>query len=382
MRYGSKDFEDSVVQAVCALQHTHTRSYRSAEWAKKDRLLYFLGKVYVPPSKDLRCQIVYQHHDTRVAGHPGQFETLELVSWKYWWPRISWFVGSYTWHCDSCLRTKVRRRLPVGLLIPSQTPSEHWEEISVDLIVELPPAHGYDAIMVVTDMLSKRAHAIPCNSDIDAVSVARLFYWHIWKLHGLFRVMRSDRGTNFISEFTRELYRFLGIKFSTSTTHHPQTNGQTKRVNQEVEQYLRTFANYRQDDWDELLLSWEFTFNNSAHSSTQQTPFLLNTGWHPLMGFEPNQQPSRIPDVNKFVTGMKEGLEEAKAAISKAKEEQARYYNQRRTPAPTFQPGDRVWLDALDICQQRPAVKLSHCYLGPFKVLRAVGSSAYKLKLP
>ena len=271
---------------------------------------------------------------------------------------------------------------PYKLLVPSETPSERWEEISVDLIIELPPAHGYDAIMVVTDMLSKRAHALPCHSDIDSVGVARLFYRHIWKLHGVFQAVRSDRGTQFVSEFTEELYRLLGIRMNTSTAHHPQTDGQTERVNQEVEQYLRVFCNFRQDDWDELLPSWEFTFNNSVHAATQQTPFVLDTGRNPRMGFEPRQPPSRLPEVNRFVAGMKAGIEEAKAAIVKAKDEQARYYNRRRAPAPTFAAGDFVWLDASDINQARPARKLSHRFLGPYEVVKPVGIGAYKLKLP
>ena len=364
------------------MRKSSTASLRSAEWSESDGLIHFLGKVYVPPTGDLRRRIVYQHHDTRVAGHPGRFKTLELVSRNYWWPQMSRYVGAYTRHCDVCLRTKTRRRLPVGLLVPSETPSERWEEISVDLIVELPPAHGYDAIMVVTDMLSKRAHALPCHSDIDSVGVARLFYRHIWKLHGVFQAVRSDRGTQFVSEFTEELYRLLGIKMNTSTAHHPQTDGQTERVNQEVEQYLRVFCNFRQDDWDELLPSWEFTFNNSVHASTQQTPFVLDTGRNPRMGFEPRQPPSRVSEVNRFVAQMKDGLAEAKAAIVKAKDEQARYYNRRRAPAPTFVAGDFVWLDASDINQARPARKLSHRFLGPYEVVKAVGSAAYKLKLP
>jgi hypothetical protein len=114
--------------------------------------------------------------------------------------------------------------------------------------------------MVVTDMLSKCPHAIPCNSNINAVGVTRVFYRHIWKLPGLFRTMQSNCGTMFISEFTQELYRILGISFSTSTAHHPRTDGQTEHVVQEVERYLRTFCNYWQDDWDELLPSWELTF--------------------------------------------------------------------------------------------------------------------------
>ena len=100
--------------------------------------------------------------------------------------------------------------------------------------------------------------------------------------------MVSDRGPQFVTDFTCELYRILGIKVAASTAYHPQTDGQTECVNQEVEQYIRLFTNQRQDDWDELLSMAEFQLNNLIHSSMQQTPFMLNTGQHPRMGFEPN----------------------------------------------------------------------------------------------
>jgi Transcriptional accessory protein len=103
-----------------------------------------------------------------------------------------------------------------------------------------------------------------------------------------------------VADFTRELYRLLGIKLATSTAYHPQTDGQTEHVNQELEQYLRLFANERQDDWDELLPLAEFSYNNHVHSSTQQTPFMVDTGRHPRMGFEPQQPRSEVKSVNEF----------------------------------------------------------------------------------
>ena len=114
----------------------------------------------------------------------------------------------------------------------------------------------------------------------------------------------------------------------------------------------------------------------------QASPFLLDTSRHPRMGFEPRPAPSARPDVNTFVSNMADAVQEARAAIDKAKQRQAMYYNRRRRPAPVFAPGDKVWLDATDIRQARPAKKLSDRYLGPFEVEAAVGTAAYRLKLP
>jgi hypothetical protein len=118
-----------------------------------------------------------------------------------------------------------------------------------------------------------------------------------------------------------------------STAYHPQTDGQTKRINQVIEWYLHTFTSRRQDNWDDLMPSGEFHYNNSKHSLTQQTPFMLNTGRNPHMGFEPQQPRSNLELVNEFAEHMALGIEEAKAALTKAKDEYAMYYNCRREPA-------------------------------------------------
>jgi hypothetical protein len=172
------------------------------------------------------------------------------------------------------------------------------------------------------------------------------------------RVVLLDRGSQFIAGFTCELYKLLGIKLATLTAYHPQTEGQTEHVNQEQ---------------DDLLPLGKFSHNNNVHSSTQQTPFMLGTGRHPHMGFEPHQPRSKLESVNEFTERMAQGLEEAKSAIAKVKDEYAMYYNRRREPAPVFKPGDKVWLDGSDIATNRPSSKLSHQHLGLFVVEVCVG---------
>jgi transposase InsO family protein len=116
------------------------------------------------------------------------------------------------------------------------------------------------------------------HTTINVEGTALLFFKEVWTHHGTPKVVVSDRGPQFIAGFTRELYKLLGIKLAMSTAYHPQTNGQTEHINQELEGYLWTFTSQQQDNWDGLLPSGEFHYNNSRHLSTQQTPFMLDTG--------------------------------------------------------------------------------------------------------
>ena len=180
----------------------------------------------------------------------------------------------------------------------------------------------------------------------------------------------------------KELYRLLGVKLATTTAYHPQGDGEMERVNQELEQFLRLFINQRQDDWDELLPIAEFQYNNHIHSTTQNVPFLLDTGRIPCMGFELDQCQSNLESINEFKERMESALKEAKVALAKSKDDMVKCYGQKRTPAPNYQPGDRVYLDASDIQTTRPSKKLSHQRLGPFCVIKKVGNGAYQLRLP
>jgi len=295
---------------------------------------------------------------------------------------MSRYIGQYVSTCDLCLRTKLIRQAPVDELHPLRIPDSRWDMLSVDFVVELPLSSRHDAVMTVVDSVSKWTHFIPTHTTVTAEGAARLFLHQVWKLHGLLKCVVSDRGPQFVARFTRELYRLLGIKLVSSIAWHPQTNGQTECINQELDQYLQLFVNERQDDWYDLLPMTEFQHNNHVYSATQQPPFLLDTGHIPRMGFEPQQNHSDLETVNEFMERMRMAIKEAKSAICKAQEDMKRYYDRHRTPAPVFNPGDKVFLDASDIRTTRPSQKLSHQQLGPFVVERRIGPIAYRLKLP
>src|SRR5258707_7140053 len=188
----------------------------------------YRGCVYIPREPQLRHDIVHAHHDTVVTGHPGQWKTLELVSCNYWWPGISHYVASYVAGCNTCNHCKSFPMQKVGKLTPNRIPTHHWEVISVDTIRELPESKGYNAILVVVDRLSKHIHAVPTITTVDSTGVAHLFLEHVWRHHRLPEAVISDRGSTFVSNFSRELAALI------DPTHPlyciPPADGQTDGV--------------------------------------------------------------------------------------------------------------------------------------------------------
>ena len=153
----------------------------------------------------------------------------------------------------------------------------------MDFIVKLPPSKGFDTIYVCVDRLTKMSHFIATNSSMSAEDTAHLYLQNVVKLHGLPDDIVSDRGTQFTSKFSRRLLKLCEIHSNLSTAYHPQSDGQTERVNQVLEQYLHIFCDYQQDNWADLLPLAEFAHNNTKHTSTQVSPFYANYGYHPRM---------------------------------------------------------------------------------------------------
>src|SRR5260221_3185220 len=202
----------------------------------------YRGRMYVPKDPQLCHDIVHTHHDSMMTSHPGQWKTLELVSHNYWWLGISCYAASYMAGCNVCNCCKSFPMQKVGKLTPNWIPTCHWEVISVDTIGELPESKGYNAILVAVDRLSKCMHAMPTVTTIDSAGVARLFLEHVWRHHRLLEAVISDRGSAFVSNFSRELATLLDIRLTPSTAYHPQMDGQMEQVNQEIEAYLRVFV--------------------------------------------------------------------------------------------------------------------------------------------
>jgi len=227
-------------------------------------------------------------------------------------------------------------------------------------------------------------HFIPTTEKTLAEGLARLFRDNVWKLHSLPESIISDRGPQFAAGLMKELNEMLGIKSKLSMAFHPQTDGQTERVNQELEQYLRMFIDHRQKQWPEWLGTAEFAYNNKAHSSTRTSPFKANYGQDPRMEFE-RRKKGKYAGAEKFVEKMKKIQEETKAALKKAQEDMRKYTDRKRSDVEKYKVGDLVILSTKDLKYQmvgRRTEKLTERFVGPYKVKEVVSSNAVKLELP
>ena len=198
-------------------------------------------------------------HDVPSAGHVGTDKTRRAVPQHYWWPHITADVIKYVQTCPACQMDKPSNQVPAGLYQPLQLPRRPWSSVSMDFITQLPMTkNGNDAIFVVVDRLTKMAHFIPTKTTATAEDTARLFLDNVFRLHGLPEEIISNRDSKFTGNFWQALFECLGTRLGMPTAFHPQTDGQTERMNITLEDMLRHYVGPDHDDWEEVLSSCEF----------------------------------------------------------------------------------------------------------------------------
>jgi len=245
-----------------------------------------------------------------------------------------------------------------GKLKLSEVPEKPWTHLTVDFITKLLVVARKDAILVVCNRLSKMTYFVATMEETSAERLARLFRDNVWKLHGLPESMVLDRKQQFAAELMKELNKMLGIEMRLSTVFHPQTNGQTERMNQELEQYLRFFVDHRQKDWLEWLASVEFVVNNKAHTATKVSSFMANYGRELKMRGNIRKR-GKVEKAMKFVKRMKKVHEEAGAVLKKAQENMKRQTDKERKETKDWKKRDRILLSTKDLVfKERPARKL------------------------
>ena len=216
--------------------------------------LWFGKRICVPEVKAIHDAILREAHDSTYSIHPGSTKMYLDLKEKYWWYGLKKDVAEYVAICDTCQRVKAEHQRPAGLLQPMKIPEWKWEEVGMDFIVGLPRTQrGYDSIWVIVDRLTKVAHFLPVKTTYRGPKLAELYMERIVSLHGVPKKIVSDRGTQFISQFWRTVHSSLGTKLNFSTAYHPQTDGQTERLNQILEDMLRACALQYGISWDKSM---------------------------------------------------------------------------------------------------------------------------------
>lgn len=354
-------------------------------WRKGQRLV-------VPDIPELKEQLFLGAHAHVYSGHFGVQKTEEQLERLFWWPGLRPYVKAEIKKCDACQRNKSLNMPSAGKLKPLPIPGHQWHTVTLDFITDLPmSSKANDAVCVWVDKLTKMVHISPIKGEVKAEQLADIFLQDILRLHGLPKQFIHDRGSVFMSKFFTKVCTALGVEQLPSSAYHPQTDGQTERVNRVLEDTLRHYVNADHTNWESLLPMVEFAINNSKHASSLCTPFYLNYGRHPLTPLSamvPQKQEAMLDDlgapaVAKFVRKLQDSLQQAKTCLQAAQERMKKNADKKRGADPDFKVGSEVLLSTKNIKLKHPGSrKLLPRWIGPFKVIKVVSSVAYKLELP
>jgi transposase InsO family protein/murein DD-endopeptidase MepM/ murein hydrolase activator NlpD len=348
-------------------------------------MLYQGNKLFVPMA--MQSEVIRRIHEAPAHGHQGITATIKRVRRHYNFPWMKEEVQKVIQDCDICCKSKTARHKPYGLLQPLPVPEGPWQSISLDFIVKLPPSKEpltgvrYDSILVIVDRFTKYAYFLPYKEASNADDLAYTFLRTIISNHGAPQEIISDRGTVFTSNFWQSLMKQLGTKSKLSTAFHPQTDGQTERLNQILEQYLRSYVNHQQDNWVQLLPMAQFAYNSADTSTTKMSPFYANymhepeAYREPISGIEAQTATEKATKIRKL-------HKELRQELLFVQERMTIYANKKRLKGPTLEEGDKVYLLRKNIKTKRPSDKLDYKKIGPFRITEKLSEVNFRLSLP
>ena len=222
---------------------------------------------------NLRSKVLDEAHKSRYSIHHGATKMYQDLKKSYWWPGMKFNVMQYVNRCLTCLQVKAEHQKPYGYLQPLEVSEWKWEHIIMDFITKLPRiANQHDSIWVIVDWLTKSAHFLPICETYSLEKLSELFMKEIIARHGVPVSIVSDRDTRFTSRFWKKFHEQLGTRLCLSTVYHPQTDGQSERTIQTLEDMLRACVIDFGGNWDDRLPLVEFSYNNSYHASIGMPP--------------------------------------------------------------------------------------------------------------
>jgi hypothetical protein len=299
----------------------------------REGVLWFNERIVVPKDHKLRKQILDETHLSKFSMHPGSTMMYQDLKKNFWWTRMKREIAKYVSECDICQRVKASHLKTAGIIQPLSIPSWKWEDISMDFIVDLPNTSlRHDSIWVVVDRFTKAARFLPVHTMYNANKYAEIYLDQIICLYGIPKTIISDRGAQFIARFWEQLQQALGTKLIRSSAYHPQTDGQTKRVNQIWEDMLRACVLQYDKNWDKCLSLAEFSYNNSYQTSLKMAPFEALYGRRcrtPLSWSQTGERKIFGPDL---VTEAEEKVKTIQKNLKAAQSRQKSYADIRRRP--------------------------------------------------
>ena len=338
-------------------------------------------RVVIPNDPDLKREIISRSHSDLLAGHPGRDRTIELIERTFWWPTLRADVADYVAMCDSCQRNKAAPGKTAGLSHPLPIPERPWQSVSMDFIVGLPQTKkGHNAITVFVDRLTKMVHLRPCKKTMDAEETADLFFDAVTRLHGMPETIVSDRDSKFTGAFFPALLKRVGTKQNMSTAFHPETDGQTERMNRILGDMLRNYVDRDPVTWDKFLGPAEFAMNNLKNRSVGSTPFYLNYGFHPRTPLQLELGDS-VPASKHYADTYAERLAMAKKCMLAAQDRAKAYVDKNRKHV-EYAVGDLVLLSTKNLAVQQGSRKLMPKWIGPFPIDKMINPVAARLTLP
>ncbi|CAN1179522.1 Transposon Tf2-9 polyprotein [Linum perenne] len=348
-------------------------------------LLKYKGMVYVGGSGEMRKQLMNLFHSSPTGGHSGGQATYQRMKKFFYWPGMKRDITQWVAACQTCQQCKAETTPYPGLLQPLPIPDRAWQHISMDFIEGLPKSDGKEVIWVVVDRLTKYSHFIAVSHPYTAVTIAQLFMDHIFKLHGMPTTIVSDRDVIFTSNFWKEMFRLQGTNLHYSTAYHPQTDGQTERLNRCLEDYLRCMVMGKAQAWHQWLALAEWWYNTNYHNSLKITPFEALYGYPPSMFSLQNPLSTSVAAVADRMRQQHQLVDMMRQNLAKAQNRQKQYADKHRSER-AFAVGDWVYLRLHPYKQSTIAArvnqKLAPRFYGPFLILEKKGAVAYKLKLP
>ena len=265
-----------------------------------------------------------------------------------WWPMIHCDIRQYVRGCQTCQATKVNTHPTAPPITPHDVASNPFpfKQVSVDLVTDLPPTRGCDSILMIVDQgLTKAAFFLPTNKTASSAEIASLYHNAVYPNYGIPDAVISDRGPQFVSSFTRDLYSKSGIELKATMAYRLQSNGEAERVNQEIGTYLRMYCAEKPNNWSLFLADAQFAHNSRIHSMHGQTPFYL------LHGYEPTAYPSDVANTPGLAEEQLEQLaaNRDKAIIAHRWAQEAMITRKPGLAYKKFEVGDKVWLDARNL---------------------------------